>query len=81
MLRRAKDLFYVPSVNKSLFNGYFSMTAGKKFQLSLKPADAFVRTAAGPAVSYPLLILLTYFFPSEFFCNSTSFLHTAFPLS
>lgn len=48
---------------------------------SLKPADPFVRTASGPAVSRPLLILLTYFFPREVFCNNMSFLHTASPLS
>lgn len=48
---------------------------------SLKPAYPFVRTATGPAVSQPLLILLTYFFPIDVFCNNMSFLHTASPLS
>lgn len=40
---------------------------------SLQPADPFVRTAAGPAVSHLLLILVTYFFPSEAFATICPF--------
>lgn len=80
MLRRAKDLFYVSSISKSSYNSCFSMTARKKLT-QVCPTDPFMRTAAGPAVSHLLLILLAYFFPSEVFGNNMSFLQTALCLS